>query len=157
MPRSVINAWLQVCTVSLGLAGSSQLAEARCRSARPEEVPHGANEIIVLTEQEVKQIRGVVSIGWDDQFAQDVVVEVYNYPGRDDSYEAVKQALQTKRIAACVTGEDGKFTFSGVKPGKYLLLLGTHDVAGINEVNAILHVTPDGSREKLKIVLKPGT
>ena len=42
----------------LGLIGSSQQAEARCRSAKPEEVPHGANEFILLAEQEVRQIRG---------------------------------------------------------------------------------------------------
>jgi|SRR5215469_12510773 len=155
MHPSVISGCLQVCTVLLGLVGSSQLAEARCRRARLEEVPHGANEFIVFAEQEVRQIRGVVSF-LTDEFAENVVVEVYHHEG-NDTYEAVSQTLKSKRIVACVTGSDGKFSFSGLKPGKYLLHLGMRDRWGINEVNAVLHVTPSGSRESLKIELRPGT
>lgn len=154
---SVISA-LQVCTVVLCLVGSSPLAEARCRRARPDEVPHGANEFRLLAEQEVRQIRGVVSSLGDAEFQEDVVVEIYNYEGNDSySYEAVSKVLKGRRIAACVTGSNGRFSFSGLKPGRYLLHLGMRDVRGINEENAILHVTPRGSRERLEIRLTPGT
>lgn len=148
-----IRAWLPTCTLLLGL-GISQLAEARCTSAKPEEVPHGANEFILLAEQQVRHIRGVVSFG--GEFAQGVVVEVYRHGGKDN-YEAVSETLKSKRIVACVTGSDGKFSFSGLKPGRYLLHLGMRDVPGINELNAILHVTPSGSRKRLEVELRPGT
>lgn len=146
---------LQVCAILLALTGISQLAEARCRSAKADDVPHGANMFILLAEKEVRQVRGNVFQA-SMEFAQDVVVEVYNFGG-NDGYEAASQALKSKRIAACVTGPDGKFSFSGLKPGRYLLHLGTRDVAGMNEVNAILKVRPGGSRERLKIVLSLGT
>jgi uncharacterized protein (DUF2141 family) len=110
---------------------------------------------ILLPEKEVGQIRGNVFQA-NMEFAQDVVVEVYNYEG-NDSYEAASQALKSKRIAACVTGPDGKFSFSDLKPGRYLMHLGTRDVAGMNEVNAILNVRPGASRERLKIKLSLGT
>jgi hypothetical protein len=155
MHPSIVSAWLQVGTVLLGL-GISQLAEARCRSARPEEVPHGANELILLAEQEVREVRGVVYFGWSKEFAKEVVVEVYNYEG-NENYEAVAESLKGGRIMACVTDSDGKFSFSGLKEGKYLLRLGTRDMAGMNEVNAILHVTPRGSRNRIEIRLPPGT
>jgi hypothetical protein len=155
MYPSVTSALL-VCTVVLCLVGSSQLAEARCKRARPDEVPHGANEFHLLAEQEVRQIGGSVSSLGDSEFAEDVVVEVYNYEG-NDSYEAVSEALKGRRIAACVTGSDGRFSFSGLKPGRYLLHLGMRDMRGINKENAILHVTPRGNRERLEIRLTLGT
>ena len=154
MHSSVIRAWMQVCVVLLGLLVSSQLAEGRCRKARPEEVPHGANQFILLAEQEVRQIRGVVSLG--DEFEKNVVVEVYRHEGTD-SYEAASKTLKSERLAACVTGSDGRFSFSGLKPGKYLLHLGMISKGGINEVNAVLDVTPRGSRKALRIELTLGT
>src|SRR5215469_1146058 len=138
MRSSVVSVLLQACTVLVGLAGSSHLAEARCRTAGPDEAPYGANEFILLPEQDVRQVRGVAYLGLSADFAKDVVVEVYNYEGNDyegndgyKNYKAVSEVLKSRRIVACVTDSDGKFSFSGLRAGRYLLHLGTRDPAGL--------------------------
>ena len=92
---------------------------ADCRKAKNDEVPHGANELIQLRDKSMNGLFGAVFDPRGDPF-EDIVVEVYRQSGNKPHSETVQQA----RIAACVTGPDGKFSFAGIKPGRYLLQAG---------------------------------
>ena len=147
-----------VCAFALGVVIVADVAEARCKNAKDGDVPHGANELIQLTDQTVSSIRGEVS--WPTgEPAKDIVVEIFIYTGGDSS-EDMNKALAQKRVAACITGEDGKFSFPHVKRGKYLLRAGTRESRGINETCIILVVDPHSTKNTgagLRIPLHVGT
>jgi protocatechuate 3,4-dioxygenase beta subunit len=64
---------------------------------------------------------------------------------------------EQKRVAACLTGRDGRFSFAGLKPGRYLLRAGTRAHDQFNEVHVILILDPRGTDKGMEIVLTPGT
>ena len=90
--------------------------------------------------------------------AKNIVVELYNYSG-GDSYQDVSRVLrEQKRVAACLTGTDGRFSFAGLKPGKYLFRAGTRDPDEFNEMHGIIIVGPKLSVSKgVDIILTAGT
>ena len=126
---------------------------ARCRDAEPGQIPHGANEVVVLREQTVARLDGTVFHA-NGELAGDVVVEIYPYEASAE--ETARFVKDATRIAACVTSADGGFTFD-LTPGRYLLRAGTVQSAGINEIHAIFQVTGSGKRRKVKIRLSMGT
>lgn len=107
----------------------SILSHAQCKLAQPEDAPHGANELIELKEQKLNQIFGTVRFP-RGELADNIVVEVYSRAGTQSLQEARHQA----RLAACVTSDDGRFSFAGLKPGRYLVVAGTRRTAGVNEI-----------------------
>jgi hypothetical protein len=135
--------------------GLRTTSAADCRKARPDQTPHGANEIVVQTEQTVGRLRGVVSIG-DGGPASGVAVEIYRYEGRDE-FETTRFLESAKRSAACLTSENGAFAFTRLKPGRYLLRAGTVAPVGINELHAIFRVTGSGKTHNVEIRLTLGT
>lgn len=66
----------------------------------------------------------------NEEPAGDVVIEVYCPSGKLKSPATAEQP----RLAACVTGDDGRFAFPGLKPGEYVLRVGTRKSAGVNEM-----------------------
>jgi len=145
-----------ICSVLLSIA-SMQLS-AQCRKATREETPVGANLFELMETQTVPNIHGKVFLP-DGSAGEDVVVEVFRYKG-GDNYEDIKKALTQKRTKACVTGENGKFSLTGLRPGKYLLRAGTLPVRGLNEAHIILVLRPGTQEEKkegLEIKLSVGT
>ena len=88
----------------------------------------------------------------------DIVVEIYIYSG-DYSDQNVNKILGVKnRVAACVTGVDGRFSFLRLKPGRYLLRAGTRERNQFNVLHVILKLDPKrGDNKELEIVLQPGT
>src|SRR5215813_4707700 len=149
---------IAVCVVALCVFSVTDTAEGRCKNAKDGDVPHGANMLIQLTDQTVSSIRGEVS--WPTgEPAKDIVVEIFIYTGGDSS-EDMNKALAQKRVAACITGEDGKFAFPQLKRGKYLLRAGTRESAGIDETEVVLVVDPHSTKHKndrLRIPLELGT
>jgi hypothetical protein len=106
----------------------SILSHAQCKPAQSKDVPHDANTLIELKEQRLSQIFGTVRFP-QGKVADDIVVEVY----RREGSESLQEARQQARLAACVTSEDGRFSFAGLKPGRYLVLAGTRKEAGVNQ------------------------
>lgn len=143
-------------SLACGIFFFSGLCSAGCKHANSNDVPHGANELIELPEQDLAEIRGVVSGPGEPQPTRDVVAEVYRFQG-SDNYESLKEATESKRIAACVTGRDGQFSFPYLEPGRYLLRVGMRNISGVNEVYAIVRIQPGARRTKLSIRLVVGT
>jgi hypothetical protein len=134
--------------------------EAQCKRPKDDDRPHGANEFILFDKGTVGRIRGEVyfsgvSIG---QQAKDIVVELYKYSGGDDYKDVYKTLSEQKRMVACLTGVDGKFSFPEIKPGKYLLRAGTRDRNQYNEAHVMLILKPSRRVNKeLKVILTLGT
>ena len=134
---------------------ASMLSNAECLEAQAADVPHGANTMIELREQELHYVFGTVLFPRGEP-ATDIVVEVYRRSGRQ-SFQEIRQ--QT-RLTACVTTADGKFSFPVLKPGTYLLLLGTRTVAGVNETYVPIILKRGWWRRRgtgLKLTLALGT
>jgi hypothetical protein len=146
-PLTVFACWLALSIVSTG----------ECRKAQEGDVPHGANQLIELKEQPVKRLSGTVLVGFGNSDpAGNVVVEVYRHEGNLDFQKTVQQ----KRVVACVTGPDGRFSFLELKPGRYLLRVGVREPAGINEtyVPVILRSAWKGFKGRsIRVVLQLGT
>src|SRR5262245_25660033 len=148
---------------AIGIMGCMQFAVAQCRKAKDEDIPHGANEFILVDGGMIRRVHGMaffrnVAFETGREPVKDIVVEVYIYSG-SDSYQDVNKVLgMKKRVAACVTEDDGKFSFPTFKPGRYLLSAGTRKQDQFNELYIILKLDPkrDDNKE-LEIVLKPGT
>lgn len=141
----------------LCIVGLRTTSLADCKKARFDQIPHGANEIVVLSEQTVGLLRGTVFIGYDGEPASGVVVEIYRYEGSADGFGTTKFLQGAKRSTACVTSENGGFAFPNLKPGRYLLRAGTVESKGINELHAIFRVTKSGTTHNVKIRLSLGT
>src|SRR5262249_52437237 len=98
---------------------------------------HGANEFIELKEQNVGEIRGVLSFREiNGNPTEDVVAGVDRFKG-DGTLPNIEKVIAFKRIVACTTGGEGQL--------------------GINEVHAIIRVMPGASRKNIEIHLRPGT
>ena len=144
---------------------STPFSKAQCRKAPIEDVPHGANEFILFAEQEVAQIHGKAFIPSDlpkdyQAAAKDVVVEVYVYDGKEDYDDVSKTLREKKRVAACITGPDGNFSFPRLKRGRYLLRVGTRKFADFNVTFAIVSLNPGLKRQAgrgIEIKLRLGT
>ena len=145
------KATMFTCCLALSI-----VCNAECRRAQEDEVPHGANELIELKEQTIKRVFGTISIGFGNSApTPNVVIEVYRTTENQDFQKTVQQ----KRLTACVTGPDGRFSFPELKPGRYLLRVGMREPAGINVAYVPIIVQ---SRKRLKgrgirIVLQLGT
>ena len=140
-------------------------SQAQCRKAASDDVPHGANEFILFAEQEVAQIRGKAFFP-DNQpkhykvAAKDIVAEVYVYDGKENYEDVYKTLREKRRIAACITGPDGNFSFPRLERGRYLLRVGTRKFADFNETYAIFRLNPGLKGhvgQRTEIVLKLGT
>ena len=124
--------------------------------ARRDQIPHGANELVVWEEQTVGRLRGTVRLA-NGEPAGDVVVEIYRYEGAADGFETTRVLKNTQRLVACLTRKEGLFAFKGLKAGRYLLRAGTVAPAGINELHAIFRVTGNGKAQNVEIRLSMGT
>jgi hypothetical protein len=80
----------------------------------------------------------------NDEIASDALVEVYTHP----EYlllkypESEEKKKKQRRIAACVTGEDGKFCFGFIEAGKYELRVSQG--SGFNVTHIYVEVDPSG-------------
>lgn len=125
--------------IAVCLIGLIQASAAQCREAKESEIPHGANELIQLKSRTVPRVYGTVL--WPTgEAAKKIVVEIFHFDGSEDDYRDLNTAIEQPRTTACVTGDDGRFSFPGLKPGKYLLRAGTSDEAGVNETYIVLVV-----------------
>jgi hypothetical protein len=130
-------------------------ADYKCKQAGDEDRPRGGN-FVLAGEGKFKAIYGTVlskdeSGTWEPM--GDVIVELYSYSGGANREDVSKAIRGQKRLTACLTGGDGKFSLSGLKPGRYLFRAGSRMSDKYDEVHAILTLDPGGPLSELKILL----
>lgn len=134
----------------------------RCVPATKDETTRwGGNQSIVIKEEKVyKRLFGTVTYALvDEPPISDALVEVYTQPDNllSSATESEKKKKQ-RRIAACVTGEDGKFCFGFIKAGKYEMRVSLG--SGVNVTHIYVEVDPyalEGTDEEISATLSPGT
>lgn len=141
----------------LCLVGLCAPSLADCKKAGRDQVPQGANEIVILRDQNVGRLQGVVSIGFEGQPGRGVVVEVYRYNGEPGGVKTAEFLQTAKPSVACLTNARGAFEFPRLKPGQYLLIAGTVKPAGINEARMIVRITRGRGTQKIRFTLTLGT
>ena len=148
-----------------GLFALVQPLQAQCRKVSDQEFAHGANEFVQLQDRTMKRIRGQVflpNLALKDgkEQAKDVIVELYDYPVTSTGIEIHQVPNAKPRLTACLTGNNGKFSFKGLKPGRYLLRAGTRERNQFNHIHIVITLDPkseETSKENLEIILTPGT
>ena len=111
---------------------------------------HMANE--QAEESPRKHIQGKVVAPNEDP-VEGALVEVFNDDGSNRNPTSQKQ----QRVAACKVGEKGKFCFDGLKPGKYILAVGSR---GFNITFFSVTLDPGhkkSSNKSLTVELQLGT
>jgi hypothetical protein len=97
---------------------------------------------------EVREIEGVVFYpSCSDAVMADAIVEVYDNDTEvnDESIITTEQISEIKirrRRAACLTGKSGRFCFSGLPSGKYLLIIGHRSDAQFSAMHVVVTLHP---------------
>ena len=133
----------------------------RCVPATDDDLTRwGGNESIIVKEEKVhRHLSGIVTLGGDNPIS-DALVEVYTHPEYLllDYPERESKKKKQRRVAACVTEEDGKFCFGFIAPGKYEVRVSLE--SGINVTHIYVEVDPYSSESietDIEAVLTPGT
>jgi hypothetical protein len=132
------------------------LGECKChRSQKDDATRQGANMFVVQQEEKpYRELTGRVELHADTPI-EDVLVEVFDQPEyllREWSSEAPKQ----KRLAVCVTAEDGKFCFRHLAPGKYELRASLNGGWNITHVYVVVDKKA-GHTKMLRVGMSLGT
>jgi hypothetical protein len=117
---------LCVILLILLLNGSSfPQSDCTCKKAGVDEITYGSTVLWPLEEQRVKMIHGQVFIAGSTPIlaVDDALVEVFTYPESVAGLKlwSAERERKQKRVAACKTGENGEFCFTGLRPGRYEL------------------------------------
>jgi hypothetical protein len=115
-----------------------------CTKPGPTETTHwGGNEEIVFKEKMVyRSLRGVVQSG--GRPIRDALVELFDRPDYLLDPKRREEKAKQLRIAACKTGEDGKFCFRNVHRGRYELRASVDSGWNVSHIYVI--VRPDSQR-----------
>jgi protocatechuate 3,4-dioxygenase beta subunit len=111
---------LLLAVFSLG----SEKKKCGCVPAAPEVTTRWGNQnVIIKNEGVVQSLRGKVVGSASHRAMEGVLVEVYDKPEGllMDWKEREERKRDQRRVAACVTGANGEFCFTGIPPGKYEL------------------------------------
>lgn len=116
MLRLIISALLMLALCESGLPQKS----CQCRNATAGDKTIWGH--IATQEKETRAVKKVYGVVHDPLGGrlEDALVEVF----ADDGTDVTPTSDSKKRVAACITGEKGKFCFDGLKPGKYILAVG---------------------------------
>jgi hypothetical protein len=141
---------LSILLMLFGCIGQSD--DCKCQKASDEVTTHwGQDSIIVDGEQTTRVLQGRI-LHASGAPLPEALVEVFEAPegglmaGRSDSSEQEKQ----RRIAACLTGEDGEVCFSELPSGKYELRCSK---SGFNTYRALVDVNPKNAPDSFSIPL----
>ena len=106
--------------VLMWISSSPQQSTPACKLAKDAETTYWGHERVLLSgEAKVNSIQGKIFEPNDDPMA-DALVEVFDHPGvAHQTLDAEIRAKKQRRVAACKTGQDGRFRFRGIPPGKY--------------------------------------
>jgi len=90
---------------------------------REQKTSWGKDWVIITESENLKLLQGKAVSTREDATLANVLVEVYDQPDilLLDWKERSARISEQHRIAACVTGKDGRFCFRKIPPGKYEL------------------------------------
>ena len=147
--------------ILLCLNGSLSAQRCRCSLPAPGETTRsGANEnIVVLERRKHTRIAGMVR-DVTGHVVSDVLVEVFDNPDHLllPYPEDIEKQKPQRRIAACVVGNDGRFCFASIPPGKYEVRVSKD--GGWNHTSLIVSVALRGrdvTRRNLEVTMQVGT
>ena len=130
-----------VSTLLLLLATSFlQSGECQCKKVPDDVTTHQGHESVLLADEEkVSVLRGEV-VDPSEASLPETLVEVFGDPDvlllpNNPDIESRKE--KRRRVAACRTGEDGKFCFSDLRGGRYELRFSRE---GFNTVSVVVSV-----------------
>jgi protocatechuate 3,4-dioxygenase beta subunit len=150
-----------ISSVLILLCFSGLLSAQRCKCSPPaagETTRSGANENIVVSEKRKHaRISGTVR-DVHGQIISDVLVEVFDKPDYLLlSYpQNIEKQKPQRRLAACVVGNDGRFCFANIPPGRYEVRFSKN--GGWNHTSLVLSVARRGATKRnLDITMQVGT
>jgi hypothetical protein len=144
----MINNGLPILLVLLSPLSALSGGPCTCRRVPATEITrHGGNETIEVTVEKVhRALAGVVRLN-DDEPVADTLVEVFRHVEG-------KGLRKPRRVAACLTDEDGKYCFGFLPPGKYKMRVSREH--GFNITHLYVTVDPyslDGSDDEIDVSL----
>jgi len=145
---------------------ASVVTQAVCRSAKAtnETTKWGGNHWNVLKEEMVyRSINGSIRMWVDDSSLENALVELYDQPDyllcerlpNNPNGCSTQPPDNQRRIAACLTGENGNFGFDGLRAGNYELRVSAG--AGWNVEHIFVNVDPKkGQSKRIRIAMTVG-
>jgi hypothetical protein len=130
---------------------SANSVHGQCLPAPETRVTDWGHENVVSTDSQVlRKLSGVVLVAFSEVKGEDVLVEVFDHPELvEDLIE--KRQTEQKRLVACVTQKDGKFSFD-LPAGKYELRCSKPVAWKCSSV--VVTINRKGSSKHLKVTLQ---
>ena len=131
-----------------------------CSPLQADETTHwvGNLQIVNIEKKSFRQLRGTVFMQNGELF-ENALVEVFTNPDYLLTEEPTDKrgTTEQKRIAACRTGEDGRFSFPNLPAGKYELRSSSADSAtGWNVTQIYVVVKSSGKKKELRVEMSLG-
>jgi len=136
--------------VACALVAPSLFGDCKChRPEKGDTTRPGGNMFIVQQEEKpYRKLEGRVEL-YENTPLEEVLVEVFDQPEYLLKNGGVAPNNQ-KRLAACVTSDDGKFCFRHLPPGKYELRASSK--AGVNVTHVYVIVDKRAGQTKELVV-----
>lgn len=106
------------------LGGFGQKEDCKCFLPSPGvKTSWGQENVIIKLDEPFKSLHGKITVSSDGKPLAGVLVEVYDKPEGLLLGWKEREARKSKqrKVAACVTGNDGEFCFDKIPAGKYEL------------------------------------
>jgi protocatechuate 3,4-dioxygenase beta subunit len=143
--------------LACALAAPSVLGDCKCHPAEKDDVTRkGANEFVLDVPKETyRKVQGTVVGMSDDRPMENALVEIFDHPDYLLRENPLAEHPQQRRVAACVTGTNGRFCFHTLPPGKYELRSSLE--SGWNITHIYVVVDKKGQRKKIQVMMHIGT
>jgi len=94
----------------------------KCKKARKDQTTYISSTHVELDERRLRKIEGQ-AVTYGDSPIEGALVEVFTRPEFTSKLAigAAERERKQKRVAACITGEDGSFCFPSIPAGRYEL------------------------------------
>jgi hypothetical protein len=135
----------------------SVLGDCKCHRPNKEETTRqGANMVIVEVEKEpYRQLEGTIGM-YDDRKIENALVEAFDNPDYLLDENHSQKRPEQKRLAACVTADDGKFCFRNLPSGKYELRSSLDGGWNITHIYVVVDKKA-GKHKPLHVTMSVGT